>query len=91
MHVSSLFVTLMGMGVTFIGLSAIIFLTWLLGKILGRMPEQTDAKSAPAPVPAAPAVPADGLTDEVRIAILAALAQEPGLRLEGANVTIRKV
>ena len=91
MEVSSLFVTLMGMGVTFAGLSAIIFLTWLLGKLFGdKAPAETKSAAVPA-APAAPPVPADGLTDEVRIAILAALAQEPGLRLENATVTIKKI
>lgn len=91
MQYSSLFVTVMGMGVTFVGLTCIIFLTQLMGKILSRSTPAEPKREAPAPVPAAPAVPADGLTDEVRVAILAALAQEPGLRLEGANITIRKV
>ena len=36
MEVSSAFVVVMGMGVTFVGLSCIIFLTLLMGKILSR-------------------------------------------------------
>lgn len=93
MNVSPLFVTLMGMGVTFVGLTAIIFLTWLMGRIISRFVREESPKAAPAgaSAPAAPAVPADGLTDEVRIAILAALAQEPGLRLENADISIRKI
>ena len=34
MQVSSAFVVVMGMGVTFVGLTCIIFLTILMGKIL---------------------------------------------------------
>ena len=36
MEVSSAFVVLMGMGVTFIGLTCIILLTILMGKIVSR-------------------------------------------------------
>lgn len=87
MHVSSAFVCLMGMGVTFAGLTCIIFLTMLMGKILGSSSRLKPIEETPAPAPAS-----DGLTDEVRIAILAAIAQEPGFNM--ANVTcvsIRKI
>ena len=62
MQVSGAFVCLMGMGVTFVGLSCIILLTMLMGKVMGAM----DRRKAPEqiPLPAHPAVPADGLTDE---------------------------
>ena len=56
MEVSSAFVVVMGMGVTFVGLSCIIFLTLLMGKILSR-PEPPKAEPV---VPAAPAVPQTG-------------------------------
>ena len=83
MEVSSVFVVVMGMGVTFVGLTCIIFLTILMGKILSK-PE--------APKPAAPAVPADGLTDEVKVAIMAAIAQQPGFNMANVtNVSIRKI
>ena len=86
MQVSSAFVVVMGMGVTFVGLTCIIFLTMLMGKILSK-PE------APKPaVPAAPAVPADVLTDEVKVAIMAAIAQQPGFNMANVtNVSIRKI
>ena len=85
MEVSSAFVVLMGMSVTFIGLTCIILLTILMGKILSRT-------EPPKAEPTAPAVPADGLTDEVKVAILAALAQEPGFHLANVtNVSIRKI
>lgn len=94
MEVSSLFVTLMGMGVTFVGLTCIILLTMLMGKILGSIaaPEAPKAAPAPAPAPVVPAAPADGLTAEVKVAIMAALAQEPGLDLARvSSVDIRKI
>ena len=80
MQVSSAFVVIMGMGVTFVGLTCIIFLTMLMGKILSK-PE--------APKPAAAA---DGLTDEVKVAIMAAIAQQPGFNMANVtNVSIRKI
>ena len=93
MEVSNAFVVAMGMGVTFVGVTCIIFLTMLMGKIMTALvkPEPPKAAAVPA-APAAPAVPADGLTGEVKVAILAALAQEPGFNLANVtNVSIRKI
>ena len=90
MQVSGAFVCLMGMGVTFVGLSCIILLTMLVGKVMGAM----DRRKAPEqiPLPAHPVVPADGLTDEIKIAIMAAIAQEPGFNMANvSNVSIRKL
>ena len=93
MEVSNAFVVAMGMGVTFVGLTCIIFLTMLMGKIMTSFVKPEPPKEAPAPVaPAAPAVPADGLTDEVKVAIMAAIAQEPGFNMANVtNVSIRKI
>ena len=100
MQVSSAFVVIMGMGVTFVGLTCIIFLTILMGKILSKpeAPKPAAAAARPEPpkaepvVPAAPAVPADGLTDEVKVAIMAAIAQQPGFNMANVtNVSIRKI
>lgn len=94
MEVSNLFVCLMGMGTTFVGLTTIIFLTMLMGKVLHTDEKAAPAKpaAAPAPVAAAPAVPADGLTAEVKVAILAALQQEPGFDLARvASIDIRRL
>lgn len=91
MQVSSAFVVIMGMGVTFVGLTCIIFLTMLMGKILSK-PEAPKPAAAAAAAPAAPAVPADGLTDEVKVAIMAAIAQQPGFNMANVtNVSIRKI
>jgi len=90
MQVSSAFVVIMGMGVTFVGLTCIIFLTMLMGKIPRR--PRLHAPPPPAPPRAAPAVPADGLTDEVKVAIMAAIAQQPGFNMANVtNVSIRKI
>lgn len=78
MQVSSAFVVIMGMGVTFVGLTCIIFLTMLMGKILSK--PEAPKPAAAAAAPAAPAVPADGLTDEVKVAIMA--ANRPAARLQ---------
>ena len=93
MEVSNAFVVAMGMGVTFVGLTCIIFLTMLMGKIMTSFVKPEPPKAPPAPVaPAAPAVPADGLTDEVKVAIMAAIAQEPGFNMANVtNVSIRKI
>lgn len=98
MEASKLFVCLMGMGVTFLGLGCIIVLTLLMGKVMGAAGKKEEPRKAapvPAPVPAAPAapaVPADGVTDEVKVAILAALAQEPGFRMgSAARIDIRRL
>lgn len=88
-HYSHLFVVAMGMGVTFFGLISIIFLTQLMGRILTSVDRRKPMPAAPA-APAAPSVtvPAvhdDGVSDYVKVAILAALAQEPGFRLDRVN------
>jgi len=89
-EVSNLFVCLMGMGTTFVGLICIIFLTMLMGKVMQKLEKPEPPKAAPAP--AAPAVPADGLTAEVKIAILAALQQEPGFDLARvSSINIRRI
>ena len=86
-EVSNLFVCLMGMGTTFVGLICIIFLTMLMGKVMQKLEKPEPPKAAPVP-----AAPADGLTAEVRIAILAALQQEPGFDLARvSSIDIRRI
>ena len=83
---SHLFVVAMGMGVTFIGLTAIIFLTQLMGYIITAMDKRKPQPAAPAPssapTPSVPAVHDDGVSDYIKVAIIAALAQEPGFRMD---------
>ncbi len=92
---SHLFVVLMGMGVTFLGLVSIIFLTLLMGRVMTLL----DRRKPQAPPPASAAIippadrfePVDGCSNEVKVAILAALAQQPGFHMENiTNVEIRK-
>lgn len=92
MEVSNAFVVAMGMGVTFIGLTAIILLTMLMSKILcaTEKPEQPKA-AAPAPAPA-PVVSGDGIPEQVKVAILTALLQEPEYAARGiASMEIKKL
>ena len=77
MEVSNLFVCLMGMGVTFIGLIALIFMIMIMGAIC-RKGENGQAKQPEAPAvipPAADAIPNRG---ELIAAVSAALAEELG-------------
>ncbi len=88
-----LFVVLMGMGTVFFGLICIIFLTWLMGKVMNAVTK------APVPAPAAAAAPAaaraaapvpaapEGIAPEVIAAITAALSEEVGIPARGVNIT----
>jgi len=54
--------------------------------------EKQKERERQGPARPAPAVPADGLTDEVKIAIMAAIAQQPGFNMANVtNVSIRKI
>ena len=65
----------MGMGTVFFGLICIIFLTQIMGKVVG-----SSAKPAPAAAPAAmPAAGAQGVQPEVIAAITAVLSEEIGI------------
>ena len=101
MQVSSAFVVIMGMGVTFVGLTCIIFLTMLMGKILSKpeapkpagLAEDAQKEGAELLQPTTDTVTySDGLTDEVKVAIMAAIAQQPGFNMANVtNVSIRKI
>lgn len=92
MEVSMGFVVLMGMGVTFAGLTCIIVLTQLMGKIMAALTkEQPAAKSQSVNAPVAHVAPPDEPTEEVKLAILMALMQQPGFRMdEVTDIVIRK-
>lgn len=82
MQVSSLFVCLMGMGVTFIGLTCLILLTVAMGKIVNAFGKEV--KPAAPPVPAAPdAIPN---RQEVIAAVSAVLAEELGTDVSGIRI-----
>ncbi len=91
MEVSNAFVVLMGMGVTFVGLTAIILLTMLMGKIL-MATEKPEPPKAAAPAAPAPVVSGDGIPEAVKVAILTAMLQEPEYAARGiASVEIKKL
>ncbi len=93
MEVSNAFVVAMGMGITFIGLIAIIILTMLMGKILAATAKPEQPKAAPAAAPApVPAISGDGIPEAVKVAILTALLQEPEYAARGiASMEIKKI
>lgn len=76
------FVILMGMGVTFIGLTCLIGLTVLLGKLCGKQPEVTPVQSA------TPPAVADEIPNrqEVIAAVSAVLAEELGADVTGIRI-----
>ena len=82
-EVSNLFVCIMGMGVTFIGLIFLIFLIQIMGALLR-------GKGAPAqkaaPVPAAPAADAIPNRGELIAAVSAALAEELGTDVSAIRI-----
>lgn len=88
MQVSNLFVCLMGMGVTFIGLTCLILLTAVMGRIVNALGREV--KPAPPSAPAAPEAIAN--RQEVIAAVAAALAEELGTDVSGIRIlSFRKV
>ncbi|MDE7243833.1 MAG: OadG family protein [Oscillospiraceae bacterium] len=87
MNVSNLFVCIMGMGVTFIGLICLIFLTVVMGKIVrslgGPEPVVKTQPSVPAPPPAAAPEPN---RQEIIAAVSAVLAEELGTDVTGIRI-----
>jgi len=83
MQVSNLFVCLMGMGVTFVGLTCLIFLTGVMGKICRKF-----SKPVEKAVAQAPAAPADGIPNrgEVIAAVSAAVAEELGTDVSAIRI-----
>ena len=71
----SLLYALVGFLVTFFGIVLLIFIVWLCGKIVSRLSALGGKKKA-APAAVAPAaVPeVEGVSEEVRVAIMAAIA-----------------
>ena len=91
MQVSNLFVCLMGMGVTFFGLTCLILLITLMGKVVGGKQGAEAPAAAPAPVaapaPAAPAVPAPVVNRQAIIAAVSAvIAEELGTDVSAIRI-----
>ncbi|MBR2131613.1 MAG: OadG family protein [Oscillospiraceae bacterium] len=92
MQVSNLFVCLMGMGVTFFGLTCLILLITLMGKIVGgKQGAEAPSAAAPAPAPvsapAAPAAPAPVVNRQAVIAAVSAvIAEELGTDVSAIRI-----
>ncbi len=84
MQVSNLFVCLMGMGVTFIGLACLIFLTVIMGKICHKFEKKT-VKNEEKTVPAAPAGDIAN-RGELIAAVSAAIAEELGTDVSAIRI-----
>lgn len=84
-EVSNLFVCLMGMGVTFVGLIALIFLTQIMGAICRKgEKDQVQKAEASAVIPAASnEIPNRG---ELIAAVSAALAEELGTDVSAIRI-----
>lgn len=69
---------LVGFAVTFLGIAILILLVWLAGKIIsavtGRGKEKKSVQPAPAAAAASVADDGDGISEEVRVAIIAAIS-----------------
>lgn len=72
----SLIYALVGFAITFLGVAILIFLVWLVGKIIkfvtGRIDLKTSAKQSAAP--AESFLEEDGISEDVRVAIIAAIS-----------------
>ena len=90
-EVSNLFVCLMGMGVTFVGLICLIFLSQIMGALCQRFRKAEPVKAAEAPVPQ-PAVQEIPNRGAMVAAVSAALAEELGTSVSAIRIlSFRKV
>lgn len=84
MNVSPVFVILMGMGVTFVGLTTLILLVTLMGKVCGAVKKS-------APVSAAPAVEVPvGDKGALIAAVSAAIAEDLGADVNAFRIVSMK-
>ena len=83
------FVVLMGMGTVFFGLICIIFLTQIMGKVVGSSAKPAPAAAAAAPAAAVAAKP-QGMQPEIIAAITAVLSEEIGISASNI-VNIKKI
>ena len=83
------FVVLMGMGTVFFGLICIIFLTQIMGKVVGSSAKPAPAAAAAAPA-AAPAAKPQGMQPEIIAVITAVLSEEIGISASNI-VNIKKI
>ena len=91
MEVGNLFVCIMGMSVTFIGLTCLILLTVVMGKIVRNLGgAETPVKAPAGPIPPAPAAAAIPNRQELIAAISVALAEEMGTDVTGIRILSMK-
>lgn len=79
----------MGMGTVFFGLICIIFLTQIMGKVVGSSAKPAPAAAAAAPA-AAPVAKPQGIQPEIIAAITAVLSEEVGISASNI-VNIKKI
>jgi sodium pump decarboxylase gamma subunit len=89
---SNLFVVLMGIGTVFFGLICIIFLTQIMGKIMGSMTpppkaKANDTRKEVAKVAEAHPQVSSGIPPAVVVAIMAALSEDPSISAHGYHIT----
>ncbi len=90
MDYSNVFVCLMGMGTVFFGLTCLIVLTSLMGRVCSRLHPASAAGAEKSPE--LPAAPAAENREELAAAISAALAEELGTDITGLRIlSMRKV
>lgn len=72
----SLIYALVGFAVTFLGVAILILLVWLVGKIINSVMGKLEAKKslAQAALPAESSAEDEGISEEVRVAIVAAIS-----------------
>ena len=80
----------MGMGTVFFGLICIIFLTQIMGKVVGSSAKPAPAAAAAAPAAAAPAAKPQGMQPEIIAVITAVLSEEVGISASNI-VNIKKI
>ena len=98
LSISNGLVIVMGLGVVFFGLICIIFLIWLLGKIIGVLVKDKPGESITPPLPAAPAAPVRASSGEIPnrpefvAAVSAAIAEELGTDINKIQIiSIKKI
>ena len=82
MEVSNLFVCLMGMGVTFVGLTSLIFLTIVMGSFCRKFEKKENKQEAKAPAGAGE-IPNRG---EMIAAVSAVIAEELGTDVSAIRI-----
>ena len=82
------FVVLMGMGTVFFGLICIIFLTQIMGKVVGSSAKPVSAAAASVATPAAASAEAEPeeVKPEILAAITAVLSEESDTSSNGINI-----